>query len=116
MWCSFCGKSQDQVDKLIAGAGVFICNECVGLCVDILGAEAGKPAGEPKKDPLSFWRALDDDGLLEQMPKIERVRTQVDDHLRALVDEARQRGLSWDRVGAALGMRRQSAWERFSSR
>ena len=34
--CSFCGKSQAQIDKLIAGPGVYICNECVDLCCDIL--------------------------------------------------------------------------------
>ncbi|MFB4318080.1 hypothetical protein [Actinomadura sp. 21ATH] len=40
--------------------------------------------------------------------------TQVDDDLRSWVGEARRRGMSWDRIGEALGMRRQSAWERFS--
>lgn len=34
--CSFCGKSQDEVDKLIAGPDVHICNECIGLCTDIV--------------------------------------------------------------------------------
>jgi ATP-dependent Clp protease ATP-binding subunit ClpX len=34
--CSFCGKRHDQVRKLIAGPGVWICNECVGICVEIL--------------------------------------------------------------------------------
>jgi ATP-dependent Clp protease ATP-binding subunit ClpX len=34
--CSFCGKRQDQVRKLIAGPGVWICNQCVVLCVEIL--------------------------------------------------------------------------------
>jgi ribosomal protein L37AE/L43A len=34
--CSFCGKRQDQVRKLIAGPGVWICNECVVMCVEIL--------------------------------------------------------------------------------
>ena len=34
--CSFCGKTQDEVKKLIAGKNVFICNECVKLCNDIL--------------------------------------------------------------------------------
>ena len=38
--CSFCNKSQYEVPKLIAGPGVFICNECVMLCVDILQDEA----------------------------------------------------------------------------
>jgi hypothetical protein len=33
--CSFCGKSQRQVTKLIAGPGVYICNECVDLCIEI---------------------------------------------------------------------------------
>ncbi len=36
LYCSFCGKSQDDVEKLIAGPGVYICNECVNLCKDIL--------------------------------------------------------------------------------
>ena len=34
--CSFCGKHQDQVAKVIAGPGAYICNECVHLCMDFL--------------------------------------------------------------------------------
>ena len=34
--CSFCGKRQDQVRKLVAGPGVWICDNCVALCVEIL--------------------------------------------------------------------------------
>ena len=34
--CSFCGKTEDQVDDIIAGPGVFICNNCVEMCNDIL--------------------------------------------------------------------------------
>ena len=42
--CSFCGKTQDQVARMIAGPGVCICNECVELCVDIIeGEEQGAP-------------------------------------------------------------------------
>lgn len=37
--CSFCGKTQDQVKKIIAGPGVYICNECIDLCKDILDDE-----------------------------------------------------------------------------
>ena len=37
--CSFCGKHQDQVKRMIAGPGVYICNECVNLCVEVIGAE-----------------------------------------------------------------------------
>lgn len=38
--CSFCGKGQDEVKKLIAGAGVFICDECIDLCNDIISEES----------------------------------------------------------------------------
>src|SRR5947207_3335696 len=41
--CSFCGKSQKQVAKLIAGPGVYICDECIGLCVGIIEDETGAP-------------------------------------------------------------------------
>ena len=40
--CSFCGKHQRQVNKLIAGPGVYICNECVDLCVEIIAQERPK--------------------------------------------------------------------------
>ena len=39
--CSFCGKSERQVAKLIQGPGVSICDECVGLCVELIGEELG---------------------------------------------------------------------------
>ena len=37
--CSFCGKHQEQVERIIAGPGAYICNECVHLCMSILGDE-----------------------------------------------------------------------------
>ena len=36
LFCSFCGKSSDEVRKLIAGPTVFICNECVEMCIDTI--------------------------------------------------------------------------------
>ena len=39
LYCSFCGKSQHEVRKLIAGPNVFICDECVELCMDIIREE-----------------------------------------------------------------------------
>ncbi len=39
LYCSFCGKSQNEVRKLIAGPSVFICDECVDLCNDIIREE-----------------------------------------------------------------------------
>ncbi|MDN6597584.1 MAG: ATP-dependent Clp protease ATP-binding subunit ClpX, partial [Lentilactobacillus parabuchneri] len=37
--CSFCGKTQDQVKKIVAGPGVYICNECIDLCKEIIDEE-----------------------------------------------------------------------------
>lgn len=44
--CSFCGKDQDQVKKLVAGSGVYICNECIELCSEIVEEELAQ--GEPE--------------------------------------------------------------------
>ncbi|WP_410817409.1 ClpX C4-type zinc finger protein, partial [Paraburkholderia sp.] len=40
LYCSFCGKSQHEVKKLIAGPSVFICDECIDLCNEIIRDEA----------------------------------------------------------------------------
>ena len=43
--CSFCGKSQDQVRKLVAGPGVYICDECIELCMEIVEEESYHETG-----------------------------------------------------------------------
>jgi len=43
--CSFCGKNQDQVRKLIQGPAVFICDECIDLCNDIIENEVSSAGG-----------------------------------------------------------------------
>ena len=40
--CAFCGKSEHEVNRLVAGAGVAICDECVALCVEIIADERAK--------------------------------------------------------------------------
>jgi ATP-dependent Clp protease ATP-binding subunit ClpX len=63
LYCSFCGKSQHEVRKLIAGPTVFICDECVELCMDIIREES--KSGLVKSDkgvpsPLDIFKVLDD--------------------------------------------------------
>ena len=41
--CSFCGKSQDEVERMIIGPGVNICSECIGLCHDLLSDKPDQP-------------------------------------------------------------------------
>ncbi|MEH6648433.1 MAG: ATP-dependent protease ATP-binding subunit ClpX [Motiliproteus sp.] len=52
LYCSFCGKSQDEVRKLIAGPSVFICDECVDLCNDIISEEVQEVGAEESSDQL----------------------------------------------------------------
>ena len=64
--CSFCGKTQDNVKKLVAGPGVYICNECVDLCTSIIEAEGlneedlGYTLAEEIPSPKEIKKTLDD--------------------------------------------------------
>ena len=61
--CSFCGKSQKQVKKLIAGPGVYICDECIDLCNEIIDEELAGPSDDPVGDlpvPREIYAFLDD--------------------------------------------------------
>jgi ATP-dependent Clp protease ATP-binding subunit ClpX len=63
LFCSFCGKGQGEVKKLIAGPSVFICDECVSLCDDIISEEAKdcKPISELKlPTPRDIYKKLDE--------------------------------------------------------
>ena len=108
--CSFCLKHAQEVSKLIEGPGTYICDECVAVCNEILESA---PAGE-SGPALPSWSELDDDQLLERLPRMGAAARQVEGSLHRWVGEGRRRGLSWDRIGSSLGMTRQSAWERFS--
>ncbi len=63
LYCSFCGKSQHEVRKLIAGPTVFICDECVELCMDIIREEtksSGLKTSEGVPTPREICEVLDD--------------------------------------------------------
>ena len=62
LYCSFCGKSQHEVRKLIAGPTVFICDECVDLCTDIIQEESSAPRllTEGVPAPQEIRKVLDD--------------------------------------------------------
>jgi len=117
MYCSFCGKSQYEVKKLIAGPAVFICDACTRLCQKIVEAETEadtkKAAPEAKPDftkpeqmPTARLLAL----LASAETTFERVGEQVQHH----VDVLRDREVSWADIGKALSVTRQAAWRRFA--
>ena len=107
--CSFCGKSQHELEKLIAGPGsIHICDECVGLCNQWLAGVKPDLSGFP---PMAEWPTEKLLGLLEPTNfTVDGYR----EYLQSMVDVLRSREVSWAVIGKALGVSRQSAWERFT--
>jgi hypothetical protein len=108
--CSFCGKASTEVARLVAGPGVQICNECVALSEAIIQEYQDKPV----QLRMPIWESLSDEQMLDHIPRVSVVADQVEADLRSWVQELRRRGVTWARIGEALGITRQSAWERFS--
>ncbi len=84
--CSFCGKSQEQVRKLIAGPGVYICDECVDLCNEILDEElfnGTSPQTPPRKEPQPERRkAKSSPGInFDRIPKPQEIKSYLDEHV-----------------------------------
>ena len=106
LFCSFCRKSHEQVKKLVAGPGVNICDECIHLARRWLGRRPPKP--------FPGWRSLEDLDLLNTLPAASEAVRATESILREHVNLLRARGVSWERIGDALGVSRQAVWERFS--
>lgn len=70
--CSFCNKTQDEVEKLIAGPGVYICDECVELCSDIIFEDAELRAARKRKNKGADVKPL---------PKPEEIKKTLDDYV-----------------------------------
>jgi hypothetical protein len=104
--CSFCDKDQASVSKLIAGPGVYICNECVDLCNEIITEEAAPGPGQRTDSS--------DDELLASLARRQAVVQQAEAAVHEHVAIMRRRGISWTRIGETLGVSKQAAWERFS--
>jgi hypothetical protein len=98
------------VKKLIAGPGfIFICDECVALCDAII---AEKPLNlEGSNFQIG---SIATETLLARLKPIEQTLQGKSNQLQTVVEELRGREVSWARIGEALGVSRQSAWERFS--
>ena len=93
LYCSFCGKSQHEVKKLIAGPSVFICDECIELCNDIIrdeiaGAEDGKPARSELPIPREICSILDQ-YVIGQEPAKRILSVAVYNHYKRLRHHAK---------------------------
>jgi hypothetical protein len=109
--CSFCGKSQLEVKTLVAGPGVFICDECVQLCQSIIDQKQ-KPATREVPNPLLPDNAPTE-ALLKSLAGHNGAFERIDAGMQDIVDILRERQVSWAAIGQALAVSRQAAWKRF---
>jgi ATP-dependent Clp protease ATP-binding subunit ClpX len=92
LYCSFCGKSQHEVKKLIAGPSVFICDECIDLCNDIIrDDQAAEEPGKTTRDlPIpTEIRAVLDQYVIGQEPAKKILAVAVYNHYKRLRGEAK---------------------------
>ena len=109
LYCSFCFKSQHHVKMLISGpASIFICSECVDVCNECIAGRF------PDKSKAPSEKELPTERLLERLEAIEETLQGKGNQLQWVVELLRSREVSWAVIGAALGISRQSAWERFT--
>jgi ATP-dependent Clp protease ATP-binding subunit ClpX len=106
--CSFCGKGKDSVRRLVAGPGVFICDQCVQLCNEVLQSEGQR--SELSIGPGSEVAEV----LLDELRINVAGLKQSEEQLQRAVDLLRKNQVAWSRIGEAIGTSRQAAWERFS--
>ena len=110
--CSFCAKAQTEVKTLVAGQGVFICDECVQLCQAVIDEQAAAPAAREVLDSLLPDNAPTEK-LLKTLAGYNGAFERIDAGMQDIVDILRDRGVSWAAVGQTLAVSRQAAWKRF---
>jgi hypothetical protein len=106
--CSFCGKSNAEVMRIVAGPGVYICNECVALCAEIISRVKEAPDSVPRTSQPSA------DRLLEWMPSIGRTLTSLEADIARRTAALRDSGVPWSRIAEALGLDESEAMKRFA--
>ena len=95
LYCSFCGKSQHEVKKLIAGPTVFICDECVELCMDIIREEHKSTvtkSNEGIPTPLEICKTLDD-YVIGQSKAKRILSVAVHNHYKRLSNASNMNGI-----------------------
>ena len=108
--CSFCGKAQTEVKTLVAGPGVFICDECVHLCRPII-EKKNKPTTQ--EVPSLLPDNAPTEALLKTLAGYNGAFERIGAAMQDIADILREREVSWATIGEALAVSRQAAWKRF---
>lgn len=110
--CSFCGVGWTPENRFHGGLGAFICRDCADRACSRMNDDT--VYAEYLRNPTPPWDSMSDEELLARLPEIMTNAEQVERFLHEWVGLLRGRGVSWQRIGLALGVTRQAAWERFT--
>jgi hypothetical protein len=110
--CSFCGKPDSAVERLVAGPGVYICNECIELSAAIVESAARTTAEESARRRAEYYERSSED-ILALLPALARSASRVEGELAGWVGRLRARGSDWHAIADAVGMTVDAARERF---
>ncbi|NJK48838.1 ATP-dependent protease ATP-binding subunit ClpX [Candidatus Gracilibacteria bacterium] len=79
--CSFCNRSQEQANKIVAGTGVYICDECVELCNEIIADTPTKGSPLSDKLPSSLQQANSNSFSFNDLPKPKEIKARLDEYV-----------------------------------
>jgi hypothetical protein len=109
--CSFCGKPNNQVAKMVAGPGVFICNECVELSATIIAETVPMTREESVRQYLN--RPAEE--ILSTLPGLARSAARIEADLTRWVGRLKEQGVDWLTIAGALEMSVDAARQRFDT-
>jgi ribosomal protein L37AE/L43A len=112
--CSFCGKPDSTVQRLVAGPGVYICNECVELSAAIIADAAHTSAEEVSRRRSQYYDRSTDD-ILAMLPALVRGADRVEAELAGWISRLRDRGTDWQTIADAVGVSTEGARQRFEA-
>ena len=93
LFCSFCGKNQNEVRKLIAGPSVYICNECIDLCNDIIQEEINEAIETTEEESFPVPKEIKeklDEYVISQGDAKKNLSVAVYNHYKRLREESKQ--------------------------
>ncbi len=107
--CSFCGSTWRDDNRFAGVFGAMICHACIDRYHEMFSDRE-----ELLRRTRPPWNEMSDEELLDTLPHIVKTTDQVEEFLYGWVDLLRDRRVSWQAIGLALGVSRQAAWERFT--
>jgi hypothetical protein len=113
--CSFCAKPSTEVKKLVAGPGVFICNECIELSAIVIADAVNELPEQAARRRAEFVDRSAAD-ILAQLSALARSAAQVETDLVRWVGRLREQGTDWQQIADALGTSVDAAQQRFEKR